>query len=130
MLISSQLLASIVLVVAVGWALTQQTCAKLEVVTVTVSTMWALDIRCRAIGYLLSETPGLRRVQIDLGDSFVADRSTVSLLAYTQRRLEDAGVTLSIIAAPALSRLLIASGLPASTRGAEDELTRRIAFPN
>ena len=130
MLISSQLLASIVFVVAVGWALTQRTCAKIEVVTITVSTMWALDIRCRAIGYLLSEAPGLRRVEIDLGDCFVADLSTVSLLTYTQRRLQDADVTLSIVAAPAVRRLLIAGGLPASTRGAEDELTRRIISPN
>ena len=63
MLFTPHLLLSVVFVVGVGWALTQRTRAKSEVVTVTVSTTWALDTQCRAIGYLLSEAPGLRRVR-------------------------------------------------------------------
>jgi hypothetical protein len=129
MLIPPQLVVSVVFVVALGWALTRRTGTRIEV-SISVSTMWALDLRCRAIGYLLSEAPGLRRVEIDLGDLFIADRSTVSLLTCTQRRLEDANVTLSIVAAPAVSRLLLASGLPVSTRGALDELTSRTDSPN
>jgi|SRR3954469_18853929 hypothetical protein len=130
MLLATELLGFFVFAVVVGWALTQRTRARSEVVTLTVSSVWALDQQCRAIGHLLTEAPGLRRVEIELGELLIADRSTISLLTYTHRRLEDADVTLSIVASPAVIGLLIAGGLGASMKEAEVELPARIGFPN
>jgi hypothetical protein len=117
MSIATQFLAAAILVASVGWALTRTTRPELEVVTLAVSNASALAHRCRALGHLLAEAPSLRRVEIDLGDRFLADRSSISLLTFTRQRLEEADVRLSISAAPAVAKLLMASGLPASMRG-------------
>lgn len=116
-----ELVAAVVFVVTGLWALFQANSRQVDVVTFTVADTWALDHRCRAIRHLLLEGPAPRRVEIDLGDFFIADRSAISLLVCTRRRLEDADVALSIVAGPAVEGLLIASGLPASSRRAADE---------
>jgi hypothetical protein len=128
--ISPELIAAVVFAVAAAWALARASRAQIEVITISVSDSWALDHHCRAILYLLTEAPGLQRVEIDLGDFFVADSSTISLLTYTRGRVEGAGVTLSIVANPAIGRLLVASGLPASPRGAVEEPVARRATAN
>ena len=111
-----QIVTTLALTAAIVAALVVMPGHRIRTVAFDVPSDIVLEHYAKAIRDVCGEVPGLRIVEINLGDAFVADERSVETLIHVQRGVEAAKVSLSISARPAVVAVLSARGLSATPR--------------